>query len=101
MAYVFIEGYMCERCQYRWGSRNGTGRRPKNDPKVCPKCKTPYWNRPRSINIPKERQAVPWDQDEENRPPRTRMRDPGRTTEEETDGTEEATNPREPQVAGR
>ena len=47
MAYVLIEGYLCERCGYRWGARTGTGYRAKTDPHTCPKCKTPYWNRPR------------------------------------------------------
>ena len=60
MAYVLIEGYMCERCWYRWGCRTGSGVRPKEDPRVCPKCKTPYWNRPRRKNISPERQANPW-----------------------------------------
>ena len=60
MAYVLIEGYMCERCSYRWGSRTGTGVRTKTDPRVCPKCKSPYWNRPRKTNLPPERWAAPW-----------------------------------------
>ena len=60
MAYVMIEGYLCERCQYRWGSRSGSGLRSKNDPKVCPKCKTPYWNLPRRNNVAPEKQAAPW-----------------------------------------
>ena len=57
MAYVLIEGYMCERCLYRWGSRTGAGIRSKNDPKVCPKCKTPYWNQPRRNNRAPENQS--------------------------------------------
>ena len=60
MAYVLIEGYMCERCEYRWGSRTGSGVRSKSDPRACPKCKTPYWNRPRRKNIAPDRQATPW-----------------------------------------
>ncbi len=60
MAYVLIEGYMCERCLYRWGSRQGTGIRSKSDPKVCPKCKTPYWNQPRRNNRAPENQAAIW-----------------------------------------
>ena len=68
MAYVLIEGYMCERCHYRWGSRTGTGMRALNDPKVCPKCKTPYWNRPRSIRIAPERQASQWNRTKKARP---------------------------------
>ena len=61
MAYVLIEGYMCERCSYRWGSRTGSGVRTATDPRVCPRCKSPYWNRPRRKNIPPEQQAIPWD----------------------------------------
>lgn len=61
MAYVLIEGYMCERCFYRWGSRTGSGIRSKRDPKVCPKCKTPYWNQPRRVKLSPERQAAHWD----------------------------------------
>ena len=60
MAYVLIEGYMCERCTYRWGSRTGFGVRGQTDPRVCPHCKSPYWNKPRRKNIPLERQSTPW-----------------------------------------
>ena len=60
MAYVLIEGYMCERCYYRWSSRTGTGIRSKTDPRVCPKCKTPYWNQPRRNNRSPENQAAIW-----------------------------------------
>ena len=42
MAYILVEGYLCERCNYRWTSRNGTGFRDEKDPRHCPKCKTPY-----------------------------------------------------------
>lgn len=35
------DGYKCERCGHEWVPRN------KEYPKVCPKCKTPYWDRPR------------------------------------------------------
>ena len=60
MAYVMIEGYMCERCHYRWGTRNGTGVRTKPDPAHCPKCKTRYWNLPRRVAISPEKQAKVW-----------------------------------------
>ena len=34
--------YECERCGHLWIPRE------KNvEPKVCPKCKTPYWDTPR------------------------------------------------------
>lgn len=37
-------GYRCERCGHEWIPRdadNGSG------PRTCPKCKSPYWDRPR------------------------------------------------------
>ena len=61
MPYIMIEGYQCERCGYRWGSRNGTGYRDSKDPGHCPKCKSPYWNKPRRKNLPKERRATRWE----------------------------------------
>lgn len=42
MAKVFIRGYRCERCRHEWMPRNWD-----TTPKVCPKCKSPYWDRPR------------------------------------------------------
>ncbi len=44
MAKVKLEvwGYRCERCGHEWVPRNE-----KDEPRVCPKCKSPYWNRPR------------------------------------------------------
>lgn len=43
MAKVKLEvwGYRCERCQHEWVPRAEV------EPKVCPKCKSPYWNTPR------------------------------------------------------
>src|SRR3712207_5478561 len=35
-------GYRCERCEHEWIPKNFDG-----EPSVCPKCKSPYWNRPR------------------------------------------------------
>ena len=62
MAYVMIEGYMCERCNYRWATRNGTGYRPpKNkEPRNCPHCKSPYWNKGRKKNLPQDKWATRW-----------------------------------------
>ena len=31
----------CNRCNHSWYSRT------PNEPKVCPKCKSPYWNKER------------------------------------------------------
>lgn len=38
-----LEGYKCERCNHTWIPRETT----EGEPLVCPKCKSPYWNKPR------------------------------------------------------
>jgi hypothetical protein len=41
MGEITLKGYECERCKHTWVPR-------ENElPKVCPKCKSPYWNTPR------------------------------------------------------
>lgn len=35
-------GCKCERCGHEWVPRDY-----ENEPAVCPKCKSPYWNKPR------------------------------------------------------
>lgn len=35
----------CERCRHEWFPRYAV-----EDIKICPKCKTPYWNVPRTGN---------------------------------------------------
>ena len=37
-------GFRCERCGHDWVPREQ-----EQEPKVCPKCKSPYWNRPRRM----------------------------------------------------
>jgi len=44
MAVIKISGYGCERCGHEWIPRN------KEEPLVCPKCKSPYWNKPKRRN---------------------------------------------------
>lgn len=44
MGKIKIEGYVCERCKHTW-----TPREINKEPRVCPKCKSPYWNIPRKI----------------------------------------------------
>ncbi len=39
---ITVLGYRCERCGHEWVPRD-----PEQEPKVCPKCKTLYWNQPR------------------------------------------------------
>jgi predicted Zn-ribbon and HTH transcriptional regulator len=43
MARVSLPGWKCERCGHVWVSRQQW----TDEPRVCPKCKSPYWNRPR------------------------------------------------------
>jgi Zn finger protein HypA/HybF involved in hydrogenase expression len=35
-------GFRCERCEHEWIPHNI-----EVEPTVCPKCKSPYWNKPR------------------------------------------------------
>jgi predicted Zn-ribbon and HTH transcriptional regulator len=42
MARVTLEGFRCERCGHEWVPRDKG-----QEPTVCPKCKSPYWNKPR------------------------------------------------------
>lgn len=47
MGEVKLDGYICDRCEHTWISRNLNGCEGEEKPKVCPKCKSPYWNIPR------------------------------------------------------
>lgn len=38
---VTLTGNRCERCDHEWVPRANS------EPTVCPRCKSPYWNRPR------------------------------------------------------
>jgi DNA-directed RNA polymerase subunit RPC12/RpoP len=38
-----VEGYECSRCGHRWIPRTKTD----TEPTICPKCKSPYWDKPR------------------------------------------------------
>jgi predicted Zn-ribbon and HTH transcriptional regulator len=39
---VQLWGWRCERCGHEWLPRS------KDTPRVCPKCKSPYWDKPRT-----------------------------------------------------
>lgn len=39
---ITVMGYRCERCGHEWVPREA-----ETEPRVCPKCKSPYWDRPR------------------------------------------------------
>jgi DNA-directed RNA polymerase subunit RPC12/RpoP len=40
---ITVMGYRCERCGHEWLPRGTV----KREPLQCPKCHSPYWNRPR------------------------------------------------------
>lgn len=44
---IMIQGYRCERCGHEWFPKDRSVDAAKRLPTVCPKCKSPYWNRPR------------------------------------------------------
>ena len=46
MPEVMIKGCKCNRCNHEWSPNKVTGLINKT-PIVCPKCKSPYWDRPR------------------------------------------------------
>ncbi len=39
---ITVMGYKCERCGHEWFPRDVS-----KEPRVCPKCKSPYWDVPR------------------------------------------------------
>lgn len=39
---INIKGNKCYRCEHKWIQRE------ENKPAVCPKCKSPYWDRPKT-----------------------------------------------------
>lgn len=41
-----LEGYKCERCGHTWIPRATT----EDTPTICPKCKSPYWDKPRKAD---------------------------------------------------
>ena len=41
---MLVEGYRCERCEHEWMPRSKS----EEEPRVCPKCKSPYWDRPKT-----------------------------------------------------
>ena len=45
---ITIMGYRCERCGHEWIPRVD----PDEEPRVCPKCRSPYWSKPRKSLMP-------------------------------------------------
>jgi len=54
MAQKLILGFQCDRCGHEWLPREFG-----QAPVTCPKCKSPYWNRPRKGEIPPEERITP------------------------------------------
>ena len=44
---ITVMGYRCERCEHEWVPRGAAER----EPIACPKCHSPYWNRPRKAML--------------------------------------------------
>lgn len=49
MGKIMLQGYSCDRCGHEWAPRVKI----TDDPTICPKCKSPYWNKPRRIDLGK------------------------------------------------
>ena len=48
-----LSGYKCDRCGHEWVARIKI----EQDPTICPKCKSPYWNKPRRIDLAKKEES--------------------------------------------
>lgn len=44
---IKVKGYRCNRCGHEWIPKG------KDEPMVCPNCKSPYWNKPRKKKVSK------------------------------------------------
>lgn len=45
---ITVMGFRCERCGHEWIPRGGG----EQEPRVCPKCRSPWWDRPKSKRSP-------------------------------------------------
>jgi predicted Zn-ribbon and HTH transcriptional regulator len=45
---ITVMGYRCERCGHEWIPRSNNG----EEPRVCPKCRSPWWNKPKKNMMP-------------------------------------------------
>lgn len=48
---VKLWGWRCGRCEHEWLPRNK-----EEVPRVCPKCKSDYWNKPRKNAMPEKKE---------------------------------------------
>jgi predicted Zn-ribbon and HTH transcriptional regulator len=42
---ITVWGWRCLRCDHEWQPRGDSD----EEPRVCPKCKSAYWNKPRRV----------------------------------------------------
>lgn len=42
---IEVDGFKCLRCGYEWVPR--IFKTKDEEPTICPRCKSPYWNKPR------------------------------------------------------
>ena len=50
---VLIVGHRCYRCEHAWVPRNIS-----EIPEICPKCKSPYWKKPKTRFTEKEKKKL-------------------------------------------
>jgi predicted Zn-ribbon and HTH transcriptional regulator len=50
MPQITLKGHLCGRCGHKWLPKEEK----KDKLKVCPKCKSPYWDMPRRLDIVKK-----------------------------------------------
>lgn len=48
MPEIMMKGFQCTRCSHTWVPRE------EGKPLVCPKCKSPYWDKPRQSESKKK-----------------------------------------------
>ena len=54
---ITVMGFRCERCAHEWVARRREGKQPR----ICPKCKSAYWDRHKvpPAKVTKTAEAVP------------------------------------------
>jgi DNA-directed RNA polymerase subunit RPC12/RpoP len=45
MPMIKILGYKCSRCEHQWIPRSYKNKKKTDKPRVCPRCKNPYWDK--------------------------------------------------------
>lgn len=49
---ITLKGWECERCSHQWVPRD------EDHPRVCPKCKSPYWDKPRRSELDQAKESL-------------------------------------------